>query len=93
MARAEVTGRKPTPGAHGSEHALLTHSAPTSSLPPLAAFTIAEFVRAHRLSVSMYYKLKAQGLAPVEMAVGKRRYVSFEAAAAWRRAREAATAA
>jgi hypothetical protein len=76
MARPEVTGKKLTSGA----------------LPPLAAFTIAEFVRAHRLSVSMYYKLKAQGLAPVEMAVGKRRYVSFEAAERWRREREAAAA-
>jgi len=56
--------------------------------PPLAAFTVAEFVEAHRLSVSMYYKLKAQGLGPVEMVVGKRRYVSFEAAKRWRRQRE-----
>jgi hypothetical protein len=74
VARPEVTGRKITPSAE----------------PLLAAFTIAEFAHAHRLSVSMYYKLKAQGLAPIEMAVGKRRYVSFEAAKRWRRAREAA---
>jgi hypothetical protein len=55
-----------------------------------AAYSIREFCEAHRLSVSMYFKLKNQGLAPREMAVGKRRYVSFEAATDWRRAREAA---
>jgi hypothetical protein len=57
---------------------------------PGAAFTIREFCAAHRLSVSMYFKLKNQGLGPREMAVGSRRYVSFEAAALWRREREAA---
>jgi hypothetical protein len=55
-----------------------------------AAYTIKEFCRSHRLSVSMYFKMKAQGLGPREMAVGSRRYVSFEAAALWRREREAA---
>jgi hypothetical protein len=38
----------------------------------------------------MYFKLKTHGLGPREMAVGSRRYISFEAAADWRRAREAA---
>jgi len=57
---------------------------------PIAAFTVQEFAKAHRLSVSMYYKLKAQGLGPVEMVVGSRRYVSVEAAERWRREREAA---
>jgi hypothetical protein len=67
----------------------VTGRKPTPSAGPPLAFTIAEFAQAHRLSVSMYYKLKSLGLAPVEMVVGSRRYVSFEAAERWRRDREA----
>ena len=59
---------------------------------PPAAFSIDEFCRAHRISPSMYFKLRAQGLGPVEMIVGTRRLVSAEAAAAWRRQREAPAA-
>jgi hypothetical protein len=58
-------------------------------IPPVW-YSIREFCQAHRLSISMYFKLKAQGLGPREMAVGSRRYISFEAAADWRRARETA---
>ena len=56
--------------------------------PPVAPawYSIREFCQAHRLSISMYFKLKARGAAPREMAVGSRRYISFEAAADWRRA-------
>ena len=57
---------------------------------PIAAFSIREFCAAHRISQSMYYKLKTQGLGPREMAVGSRRLISQEAAAEWRKAREAA---
>jgi hypothetical protein len=60
---------------------------------PLAAFTIAEFCKAHRISQSMYFKLRNQGLGPREMSVGSRKIISIEAAAAWRRAREAASTA
>jgi hypothetical protein len=56
----------------------------------VAAFTIAEFCRAHRISQSMYFKMRNQGLGPREMAVGSRRLISQEAAAEWRKAREAA---
>ena len=56
----------------------------------LAAFTIAEFCRAHRISQSMYFKMRNLGLGPREMAVGSRRLISQEAAAEWRKAREAA---
>ena len=55
----------------------------------LAAFTIAEFCRAHRISQSMYFKMRNLGLGPREMAVGSRRLISQEAAAEWRKAREA----
>jgi hypothetical protein len=55
-----------------------------------AAFSIAEFCRAHRISQSMYFKMRNLGLGPREMAVGSRRLISQEAAAEWRKAREAA---
>ena len=50
-----------------------------------AAFFINEFCAAHRLSPSMYFKLRSVGKAPAEMQVGRRRMVSVEAAEAWRR--------
>jgi hypothetical protein len=57
---------------------------------PAACYTIAAFCEAHRLSVGMYFKLKAAGIAPKEMHVGRRRLISYQAAAEWRRKREAA---
>ena len=56
----------------------------------IAAFSIREFCAAHRISQSMYFKMRAMGLGPREMAVGSRRLISQEAAAEWRKAREAA---
>jgi hypothetical protein len=56
---------------------------------PIAAFSIREFCRAHGISQSMYFKLKTMGLGPREMQVGTRRLISQEAAAEWRKAREA----
>ena len=58
--------------------------------PPRAAFTVSEFCDAHRISQSKYYEMKKQGLGPVEMSVGRRRVISYEAASAWRRERETA---
>ena len=58
-----------------------------------AASTIEEFCHAHRVSPSMYWKMKAEGLGPREMHVGRRRLISAEAAAEWRREREAAATA
>jgi len=63
--------------------------------PPPAfatAFTIAEFCRAHRMSQTHYYELKKSDQGPDEMVVGRRRIISIEAAARWRKAREAAAA-
>ena len=56
--------------------------------PPRAAFTVPEFCEAHRISQAKYYQMKKEGWGPVEMAVGRRRLISFEAAAEWRRERE-----
>jgi hypothetical protein len=63
----------------------------TSSAPvELGAYTIETFCEAHGISTAMYFKLKAQGLGPDEMEVGRRRPISREAAARWREQREAA---
>jgi hypothetical protein len=78
VARPECTGRKPEV---------------SGLLPSLrAAFTVPEFCDAHRISEAHYYELKKLGLGPVEMEVGRRRIISFESAAEWRRQREAASA-
>jgi len=41
----------------------------------------------------MFHKMREAGIGPREMRVGSRVFVTFEAAAAWRAEREAATAA
>ncbi|AMN40184.1 hypothetical protein [Rhodoplanes sp. Z2-YC6860] len=56
-----------------------------------AAFTIAEFCKAHRISEAMFFKLRNAGLGPREMRTGRRVTISLEAAHDWRREREAAT--
>jgi hypothetical protein len=40
--------------------------------------------------LAKYYEMKAEGWGPTEMVVGRRRVVSLEAAARWRKEREAA---
>jgi hypothetical protein len=83
LARPEVTGRKTRLNAEAQE-----------KLPPapgmLGAYSIAQFCRAHNISEAMYFKLKAQGLNPDEMEVGRRRTISIESAARWRVQREIA---
>ena len=59
--------------------------------PPRAAFTVAEFCDAHRISQAKYYEMKKEGWGPVEMEVGRRRLISYEAASVWRREREVET--
>jgi hypothetical protein len=83
---------EPTP--HGEFKSGAPNKLPPIRGPPIpaAAFSIREFCVAHRLSESMYFKLRAQGLGPDEMIIGSRRIISYEAAARWRREREAATA-
>ena len=56
------------------------------------AFTIRDFCQAHRISPAFYYKMRSEGWGPKEMWAGSRVLISFEAAAAWRRARETAAA-
>jgi hypothetical protein len=56
------------------------------------AFSIRSFCKRHEISESFFHKLRALGLAPAIMKVGARTLISREAAAAWRRQREAAAA-
>jgi hypothetical protein len=53
--------------------------------PPPLAHSIPEFCRLHGISQSFYFQLKKAGRAPVEMRIGRRRLISVEAAAEWRR--------
>jgi hypothetical protein len=91
MTRGEVTGHKPMVTADPTKRKPgPSESSTRDERPPPAAYSIREFCAAHRLSESMYFKLRNQGLGPDEMSVGSRRIISFEAAERWRREREAA---
>lgn len=59
----------------------------------VGAFSIPSFCEAHgHMSVAMFFKMQAAGEGPTTMRVGTRTMISAEAAAAWRRKREQATA-
>lgn len=53
------------------------------------AYSVREFAERHGLSIAMFYKLRAQNRAPAIMRVGARTLITRDAAARWRRAREA----
>lgn len=53
-------------------------------------YTVDLFCHRHGLSHSFYYKLKAQGLGPREIRLNSKVLITREAAADWRREREAA---
>ena len=76
MAKPEVTGRKIGPVA--------------ADRPPVerAAFTIAEFCEAHRISASFYFRIRALKLGPIESRLFGKVLISAEAARDWRAARE-----
>ncbi len=57
-----------------------------------AAYSIAEFCRAHRVSRAFFYVLQKRGEGPAVMKVGKRTLVSDEAAKHWRERMERAAA-
>jgi hypothetical protein len=63
----------------------------TRSTVALSAYSIEQFCRSHGISIDLYFKIKRQGLGPKTMKVGSRTLISVEAAAAWRREREADT--
>ena len=55
------------------------------------SFTIPEWCEYRRLSISMFYKLRAQGKAPATLSVGRHQTITVEADAAWARERQAET--
>src|SRR5262245_46548358 len=80
-----------TPGPRTAALARPAHARPKARGPPpsRAGVTVPEFGEAHRISQAKYYEMKKEGWGPVEMEVGRRRLISYEAAAEWRREREA----
>jgi len=66
---------------------------PAADTVERAAYSIAEFCQAHRISRSKFYQLRADGTGPRLMLVDTRVLITVEAAADWRREREEATAA
>jgi predicted DNA-binding transcriptional regulator AlpA len=54
----------------------------------IGAVSILHFCQTHGISVATFYNLRKRGEAPIVMKVGKRRLVSLEAAASWRRRME-----
>jgi hypothetical protein len=75
MARPKVIGR----------------TALSATADDVDAFSISEFCRRNGISIQLFYKLKPLGLMPPTFRLGARVLISREAAAAWRREREAAT--
>ena len=66
-----------------------------SAAPPIQphdqrdAFSLREFADRHGISISHLFEMLKDGRGPITMRVGRRRLVSVEAAAAWRREMEA----
>lgn len=56
-----------------------------------ATYTVAQFCEDHNLSRSRLYQLIRLGTGPRLMKVGRRTFISVEAAADWRRSVEATT--
>lgn len=53
--------------------------------------TVTEFCRDHRMSRAVFYELQQRGEGPDLARIGRRTYVSTEAASDWRRRVEAKT--
>lgn len=60
---------------------------------PALVFTIRTFCEAHHISAAKFHELVAEGRGPRRMRVGRRVYITVEAAAEWRAKQEAETAA
>jgi hypothetical protein len=98
---ADPTKRKPGPPsadpgavepmAHSEPDSIISVKLPPIRGPPLA-MSIRVFCVLHGISEDMFFKMKREGWGPATMKVGSRTLISHEAAAAWRREREAAAA-
>jgi hypothetical protein len=62
-------------------------------VPPYAVYTIKGFCLAHRISKAQLYVLLRRGEGPKTYTIGRRRYISLDAATAWISRNEAATVA
>jgi hypothetical protein len=61
------------------------YAAPASSYaPPRSAYTVPQFCAEHGIGRNRYFTLQNEGLGPRTYKVGKRIYISAEAAAEWR---------
>jgi hypothetical protein len=90
VAAVFVVTAAPTP-EHLANWPIATAVALSTTVP--CTFTIREFCEAHKISQAFYYIMKNEGWGPAEMRAGHRVLISYEAAADWRRTREAAAAA
>ena len=91
MAHAEATERKAREGVASSRRGLTRAGEVRAA--PTAVYSRPSFCQAHGISESFYHQLQNEGFGPDEMRLGSRVFITFEAAARWRAAREAATAA
>jgi hypothetical protein len=93
MARPETTGRR-TEAAAAAEVEITPKKklAPVVLVPNAEAYTIPEFCEAHRISESMYYKIRAAKQGPREARALSKVIITKEAAADWRRDRTTAAA-
>lgn len=89
MARTStpVSKRKPRKPKSKPTHKRLQ----MTGIEPLA-MSIDQFARAHGINRTTVYEMLRRGEGPECMRAGKRRLVSFEAAARWRAKRESAEA-
>jgi hypothetical protein len=88
MTRPEITARKP--GSINKTTMETRANGPPIVELPRAAYTIAEFCEAHRMSQSFYFKIRGLGLGPRECRTLNKITISGESAADWRRANETA---
>ena len=92
-AAAGATKRKPQPTSADPIAAERVSAMKAPIRGPPLAMSIREFCTAHRILEDLFFKMRRQGWGPVVMRVGSRTLISVEAAAAWRKAREAAAGA
>jgi hypothetical protein len=90
VAHAEATKRKADKS--GKRNRGMTRAG-EPRVSPTAVYSRPGFCVAHGISESLYHVLKNRGEGPDEMRVGARVFITHEAAARWRLAREKATAA
>jgi hypothetical protein len=67
-------------------------AAAAANAVPRTAFSVPEFCAANNISEGLYRKIRDRGLGPREFRILRRVLITVEAATAWRREREAASA-